>query len=141
MHGCLPGTLQCCKNYFVLQFTGDVEADSIFDERPDMVKLRHLELPKSSDGVKKTFDVAEEIAHSYDKIGGELLQDLNGNRVRNILKDNFYKVVDTSVDILKEWLEGSGERPVTWRTLIQVLEKCGKVELAQDIRKALLYMR
>ena len=104
-----------------------------------MVKLRHLELLKLN-GVKKTFDVAEEIANSYDKIGGELLQDLNGNRVGNILKDNYYKTVDASVDILKEWLQGSGDRPVTWRTLIRVLKKYGKVELAQDIRNALLYM-
>jgi hypothetical protein len=106
-----------------------------------MVKLRHLVLPKSSDGNEKSFDVTQEIARSYKKIGGELLQDSSGKRVAIIYKDNFHKVVDTSVAILEEWLEGSGKLPVTWRTLIQVVEKHRKVELARDIRKALLYIR
>ena len=97
-----------------------------------MMKLRHLELPN-----EPAFDTAERIGHSYEKVGGELLE--NSNKVDNIRTDNFYKVVDTNVGILKEWLKGSGKRPVTWRTLIQVLEKYGEVELAQDIRKALLY--
>ena len=131
-----------CK--IILHFTVDINkeglTDSVFDKRPDMVKLRHLELPKSSDGDKKSFDVAEEIANSYKKIGGVLLQDSNGNRVGNIFENNLHMVVDTSVDILKKWLDGSGERPVTWGTLIRVLEECEKVELAKDIRKALLYM-
>jgi DNA-binding transcriptional regulator YiaG len=114
--------------------------DGIFDKRPDMVKLRHLVLPKSSDSDKKSFDIADKIAHSYKKIGGELLQDLEGTRVGNIHTNNFHNVVDTSVAILEEWLEGSGKLPVTWRTLIRVLENYGKVELARDIREALLYM-
>ena len=138
-----------CITKIILHFTVDVNkegdldlTDSVFSKRPDMVKLRHLELPKSSDGDKKSlnFDVAEEIANSYKKIGGVLLQDSNGNKVGIIFKDNLHMVVDTSVDILKKWLDGSGERPVTWRTLIRVLEECEKVELAQDIRNALLYM-
>lgn len=75
----------------------------------------------------------------YEKIGGELLQDSYGNKVEIKATDNFYQVIDTNVDILREWLQGSGKRPVTWRTLIQVLDKCGRSELAQDMRKALLY--
>ena len=111
--------------------------DSIFDERPDMTELRHLKLPKSRNGEEKSLDVAERIGNSYQKVGGELLQDTNGNKVKSILADNFYKVVDTNVDILMAWRQGSGKRPVTWRTLIQVLEKCGNAELATDIRNAL----
>jgi hypothetical protein len=113
--------------------------DGIFDKRPDMVKLRHLVLPKSTDSDETWFDVAERIAHSYKKVGGELLQDSSGKRVGNHHTNNFYNVVDTSVAILEEWLEGSGKLPVTWRTLIRVLKKHGKVELARDIREALLY--
>ena len=115
--------------------------DAVFNERPSMVELRHLKLHKVSHDDEKSFDIAERIGLSYKKVGGELLEDSGGNRVEIIWTNNFHKVVDTNVDILKEWLKGSGKRPVTWRTLIQVLEKYGEVELAQDIRKALLYNR
>ena len=104
------------------------------------MKLHYLKLPKVSNEDEKSFDVAERIGRSYKKVGGELLEDSSGNKVENIWTDNLHMVVDTNVAILKEWLKGSGKRPVTWRTLIQVLEKCGELELAQDIRKALLYM-
>ena len=110
--------------------------DSIFDERPDMMKLRHLELPNES-----SFDIAERIADSYKEVGGELLQDSNGIKVENICADNFYKIIGTNNDILREWLQGNGKWPVNWRTLIQVLEKHGKIVLAQDIRMALLMNR
>ena len=110
--------------------------DSIFNERPDMMKLRHLELPNES-----SFNIVELIGDSYKEIGGELLQDSSGIKVENIRADNNYKIVGTNNDILREWLQGSGKRPVNWRTLIQVLEKYGKIILAQDIRMALLMNR
>jgi hypothetical protein len=138
------------KKILIISITGNVEkgyksldlTDSVFDKRPDMVKLRHLVLPKSTDSDKKSlnFDIAERIARSYKKIGGELLQDLGGHRVGIIHTNHFHNVVDTSVAILEEWLEGSGKLPVTWRTLIRVLEENGKEVLAQDIREALLNM-
>jgi hypothetical protein len=104
-----------------------------------MMKLRYLELPKSSYGDERSLDIAERIADSYEKVGIELLQDSNGVKVTNIYKDNHHKIVDTSNNILRVWLEGNGKTPVTWRTLIQVLKKHGKVELAKDITTALLY--
>ena len=108
--------------------------DSIFDERPDMRKLRRLELPNES-----SFDIAERIADSYKKVGSELLQDSNGIQVENIHADK--KIVDTNHEILMKWLQGNGKTPVNWRTLIQVLGKHGKKKLAQDIRTALLTNR
>ena len=111
--------------------------DDIFDERPKMTELRHLELPKP----RKAYDVAEMIGLSYVKVGGELLEDSSGNIVENIYANNFHKITDTNADILKTWLHGSGKQPVNWRILIQVLERSGEIELARDIRKALLYKR
>ena len=97
-----------------------------------MMKLRHLELPNES-----SLDIAERIADSYMKVGGELLQDLYGIKMENIRADN-KKIVDINHKILMKWLQGNGKRPVSWRTLIQVLEKHGKIYLAHDIRTALL---
>lgn len=115
--------------------------DAVFNKRPSMMELRQLKLPKVSHDNEKSFDIAERVGLSYKKVGGELLEDSSGNKVEIIWTDNYQKVVDTNVAILKEWLKGSGKRPVNWRTLIQVLENHGQVELAQDITKALLYSR
>ena len=111
--------------------------DYVFDERPKMTELRHLELPKP----RKAFDVAEMIGTSYKKVGGELLEDVSGTKVENIWNNNFHKVIETNADVLMIWLRGSGKQPVNWRTLIRVLERSGEVELARDIAKALLYKR
>ena len=101
-----------------------------------MTKLRHLELPN-----EPPLDIAKRIGDSYKEVGGELLQDSDGIKVKNIHADNFYRIIGTNNDILFEWLQGSGKMPVNWKTLIQVLEKHGKKILAQDIRTALLMNR
>ena len=108
-------------------------SDGIFNERPRMTDLRHLKLP-SGEG----FDVAASIGLSYEKVGVLLLNDSSGNEVKIIWTDMKEHVVETNVEILRRWLKGSGKRPVTWRTLIQVLMDIGSTELANDIRKALL---
>ena len=102
-----------------------------------MTKLCHLELPKP----RKVFDVTEMIGLSCKKVGGELLEDSSGTEVENIYANNLHKVIETNADVLMIWLRGSGKQPVNWRTLIQVLERSGEVELARDIAKALLYKR
>ena len=37
-------------------------------------------------------------------------------------------------EILKEWLNGSGKQPVTWEILIETLDDCNLVTLAEDIK-------
>ena len=38
-----------------------------------------------------------------------------------------------TIEILREWLAGSGKQPVTWWTFIEVLKDVGFSELAKDI--------
>ena len=40
------------------------------------------------------------------------------------------------LDIMKKWLQGSGEEP-TWRALVEVLKDIGLLSLANEIEKAL----
>lgn len=115
--------------------------DTVFNGMPEMTQLRHLELPITTNDVTVDFrslDVAKRIGKSYYRVGIELLED--SNAVEVIWNDNSYKIVDTVVEILEEWLKGNGKRPVTWRTLLQILEKADR-PLAIDISKALLYKR
>ena len=43
--------------------------------------------------------------------------------------------VDTiNKEILKKWLQGRGKKPVTWRTLIEVLRDSQLSELADEIQ-------
>jgi len=38
--------------------------------------------------------------------------------------------------ILQDWLQERGKQPVTWRTLIQALEKANIPELVRELKKA-----
>lgn len=114
--------------------------DPVFDQMPTMPHLRSLRAPKPNGEGFDTFDVAARIGSLYRMIGTILLNDHNGNEVENIWNDNVQKVVETNANILMKWLEGGGKQPVTWRTLIQVLEDNGKKTLAQDIKVGLRYV-
>ena len=99
-----------------------------------MPELRHLKLPGPDGGA---IDIAEQIGTSYEEFGLLLLNDTEGNRVRNIYHDKMKEIVPTNMEILKKWLDGSGRRPVTWRILIEVMEESDKTELADQIKEAL----
>ena len=64
-----------------------------------------------------------------------ILDDDSGNRVANF-RDSFGP--DPSAitqEILKEWLNGRGKKPVTWNTLIWALNKAKLHTLAGDVRR------
>ena len=55
------------------------------------------------------------------------------NDIRRIEKDNHFQQVDACLSVVGEWLSGEGRRPVTWRTLISVLNEIECSELAKDV--------
>ena len=99
-----------------------------------MPELLHLKLPGHDGGA---IDVAVQIGKSYPKFGSLLLNDNEGTRVQNICHDMMKEIVPTNMEILKQWLDGSGRRPVIWRTLIEVMEESQKTDLARQIKEAL----
>ena len=105
----------------------------VFNEMPTMPKLHHLKLP-GPDG--ETIDIAERIGTYYDKFGTLLLDD-HYNLVQIIYRDNMKEIVATNVNILTKWLAGKGKHPVTWRTLIEVMEAVKENELAHQVKEAL----
>ena len=109
-----------------------IKTERVFDEKPRMDELFLLRLP---DG--KAVTIVQSIAVSFQEFGCHLLNDVEGTKVDNIYHDNMNKAEETTVSVFKKWLAGSGKRPVTWRTLIGVLEDMKKHELARQIKEAL----
>ena len=78
-------------------------------------------------------NLAEEIGSKYFECGVLLLEDKTGARMRAIEKELNKNARDINYRIFEEWLSGSGKKPVTWETLIAVLQKIQMTHLAETI--------
>lgn len=85
----------------------------------------------------KKIKILEQIGAKYREFGVLLLEDGNGAVVTYIAKQNHYNAVDVNNDILMRWLEDDGKKPVTWSTLISVLNDVGLKALAKTIKDSL----
>ena len=98
---------------------------------PTLHELLHFPV---KDGFK---DVMVEIQNDYVKLGIQLLQDDNGNIVEGIEKMKHGDPGDITVEILRQWLQGKGRKPVTWQTLVECLEAT-KLHVAANYIKVAL---
>ena len=85
------------------------------------------------------YELVEELGDKYRKFGICLLNDKTGARVKAIEQEKMKNAEEINIQILQEWLQGGGENPVSWETLISVLEKCKLNQLAKSI-EAKFYM-
>ena len=83
---------------------------------------------------EKTIDIPEKISTEYREFGTLLLDDDDGAKVCNIVKEFRDNAKEINAEILRQWIQGKGKQPVTWRTLIEVLHCVGLITLAEDIR-------
>ena len=67
------------------------------------------------------------------QFGTFLLDDRTGARVRNLEHQHQRHAEHINTAILQEWLTGSGKKPVTWATLVEVLRDIELSTLADDI--------
>ena len=87
--------------------------------------------------MKKRFeDITLEIQNDYEKFGIQLLQDGNGAIVAGIERKKRGDPGDIMVEILRQWLQGKGRKPVTWWTLVECLEDTN-LHVAADYIKAI----
>ncbi|KAL5502268.1 hypothetical protein EMCRGX_G009014 [Ephydatia muelleri] len=86
----------------------------VVPETPTLLKL----LSFSNHGV----NIAERIGVNYLMFGMILLQDDNGVVVKALEKEHHWVAVDINTAIFQKWLDGKGMMPVTWSTLVTVLE-------------------
>ena len=70
-------------------------------------------------------NVAEQIGADYFRFGVFLLDDCDGVIVKALEKEHLKISEDINMAILQRWLVGKGVMPVTWSTLVTVLQKIG----------------
>ena len=101
------------------------------DDTPTLLILEDFQLPDGS-----TINILDKIGAQYKRLK-RLLKDEDGTIIEEIENENMRRAADINHAIMTRWLRGEGEMPVTWRTLIDVLEKVKLGKLAQDMRDAL----
>ena len=84
----------------------------------------------------QSIDVLERIATEYETFGIKILEDETGDTVE-VIKEDERSAGRIKRQIAMQWLKGKGKQPVTWGTLVHVLESMKLRELAKKIREAL----
>ena len=77
-------------------------------------------------------NLAEKIGVNYYEFGILLLVD-DGDRIAAIEKEQGKSASDINREVFRLWLKGKGRQPVTWATLVAVLQDIELVKLARDI--------
>ena len=68
-------------------------------------------------------DIVAEIQNDYEHFGIQLLEDSNGVRIKGIEQAKLGHPVAITLEILRQWLQGKGRTPVTWRTFVECLRE------------------
>lgn len=97
------------------------------DECPSLLDL--LRFP----GQAGLINIPQEIGVKFTEFGVFLLGDKRGSRVASLALEHGNNARRINTSILREWLEGKGRLPVTWRTLVDVLCDVELNDLASDI--------
>ena len=87
-------------------------------------------------GRSKVLKLPTEIGTATTKFGIHLLQDETGARVSSILQS--HRTEEANQQLLMEWVQGRGKMPVSWKTLVNVLDSAELHSLAQQIREVKL---
>ena len=82
-------------------------------------------------------NIFEKIGSHYEDFGTLLLNDESGEKVQAIVNEHKGKAKSINREIFREWLRNRGASPVSWRTLIDVLNEIGLKTLATDITNTL----
>ena len=101
------------------------------DGPPTLDTLRHFPVTNGH------MDLAQEIETDYEKFGTLLLEEKNGNKVKNIEVSERGDPVKITVEILKKWLQGKGRKPVTWQTFVKRLRDTDLNTLADKMERLL----
>ena len=96
-------------------------------------EFHELDLLKSKG---KTVRVMERTAAKWERVATRLY--FGGHDISSIKKDpTCLSPEDACRKVFTEWLDGKGRKPVSWGTLIEVLEEAQIGELAKDIETIL----
>ena len=83
-----------------------------------------------------SINILEKIGTHYKQLGILLLEDTTGAITKAIIKHS-HDATEISLQILEQWIQGKGKKPVEWSTFIEVLNDIGLCELANEIKHTL----
>ena len=98
------------------------------DDEPTLPELLCFDM-KTRDCV----NIIDEVGAKYQMFGILLLDDKTGAYVQGLIKKHCGDFVSINLEIVQEWLQGRGAKPVSWRTLTRILKAVKLTVLAQDI--------
>ena len=94
-----------------------------------------IDFPTSAGG--EGLNIIKEIGIHYNMLGVFLLNDKNGATILALKQQHHSRATSINFEILQQWIQGSGEKPVTWETLVKVLRKIKLHTLADKIESSL----
>ena len=80
--------------------------------------------------------VLKQIGTHYRQLGVLLLEDTTGAVTEAIIK-HCHDATEINLQILEQWIQGKGKKPIEWATLIEVLNDIGLSELANEMEHTL----
>ena len=102
-------------------------------DKPTMRNL--LKFP----GKHEKINIPEQIGKEYATFGTFLLKDDSGTIVSGIESAKTQTATEINRTILREWINGKGQEPFTWATLVKCLRDADLNGLANDIEEVLIY--
>ena len=84
-------------------------------------------------GVTGRLNIAREISTRYFIFGVHLLEDRSPARIMGFEHKHSCDPFIINCEILSLWLQGTGRKPVTWATLIEVLQEVECFGIAAEI--------
>ena len=80
-------------------------------------------------------NVPQEIGCKYHIFGALLLQANTMTHILDLEQQCQKNGEQINIRILNEWLEGKGQKPTIWATLVKVIKDIGMGELANKLEK------
>ena len=79
-------------------------------------------------------NLVEKIRPDYFMFEILLLEDDNGGQIAAFEKEQMKNAVDICRQIFMWWLKGKGKQPVTWSTLVTVLQEMDLLRVIADVK-------
>ena len=84
-------------------------------------------------GRERRINIPQQIGTNFMKFGILLLEDETGSRIQSIIHECRDNAEQVNMKVLQEWIAGRGKLPVSWDTLIEVLQDIDLSTLADNI--------
>ena len=98
------------------------------DDRPTMPQLIRFETVNGP-----IINIINNIGADYEQLGILLLNDTTGTKIRALIEQYNRNSGTITTHILREWLQGRGATPVSWKTLVEMLEAVNLFTLSHQI--------